>query len=345
MKIKPVILPADGMPHKCIVEWWYYNGFLQADDGRRFAYMMCLFQVDNKKVSIPLLSRLPFKTVYFTHSLLSDITHQKFYSSVDYFSVMSKDSFGRKLFYANFTNPLAGFGKYVNSAIEESVGPAFHLKRENFDLQLTSKKQVLLEDGSGYVKLHDRFTYYYSYTNLETKGVVLLDGKEIKVKGKSWMDHQWADNKWGQDHWTWFSIQLNNDMELVCCEYGNGDKKDYLGSVIYADGHSEHAKDVVLTPLDNGWTSAKTKAKYNLVWQIEIPSKKIILRAEPEIKAQEMIFGTINYWEGPMKYRGGVDGEEVKGQGFLELVGRPIQYGAMQLTTRILKNIKDKMSL
>lgn len=345
MKIKPVILPADGMPHKCIVEWWYYNGLLEAEDGRRFAYMMCLFKVDNKKVSVPVLRRLPFKTVFFTHSLLSDITNQKFDSSIDYFSVMSKDSFSRELFYANFTNPLAGFGKYVNSAIEESIGPVFHLKRENFDLQLVSKKPVLLEDGTGYVKLHERDTYYYSYTNLKTEGVVLLGDKEIKVKGKSWMDHQWADNKWGQDHWTWFSIQLDNDIELVCCEYKNGDKKDYLGSIIYADGHSEHAKDVILTPLDKGWISNKTKAKYNLVWKIEIPSKKISLQVAPEIKNQEMVFGTINYWEGPMKFEGVVDGVQVQGRGFLELVGQPIQYGAMQLTTQILKNIKDKMSL
>ena len=159
------------------------------------------------------------------------------------------------------------------------------------------------------------------------------------------MDHQWADNKYGQDHWTWFSIQLNNDIELVCCEYRNGGKKDFLGSVIYADGHSEHAKDVIVTPLDKGWVSPKTKARYNLSWKIEIPSKKIVLEATPEVKTQEMIFGTVNYWEGPMKYQGSVDGHKVRGQGFLELVGQPIQYGTVKLTTQILKNIKDKMSL
>jgi len=46
-----------------------------------------------------------------------------------------------------------------------------------------------------------------------------------------------------------------------------------------------------------------------------------------------------------MKFEGVVDGVQVQGRGFLELVGQPIQYGAMQFTTQILKNIKDKMSL
>jgi len=344
MHYEPVILPKDGHPHKCVVEWWYYNGLLEAEDGRRFAYMFCLFKVDNKKVAIPLLSRLPVKTVFFSHSLLSDLSRQKFYPTVDYYSVISKDSFKRPLLFANFTNPLLGFGKYVNSVLEEGEGPSFHLKREEFDLHLTSTKSALLEGGKGFLELHDRSTYYYSYTNLATEGIIIMDGEVIKVKGKSWMDHQWADNRYAEDRWTWFSVQLENNVELVCFEYANGEIKDYLASIIYADGHQEHYKKIYFTPLGEPWESKKTHSTYQLNWKIEVPEKDIILEVEPEIKIQEMIFSAIKYWEGPLKVRGKMAGKEVQGQGFLELVGRPLQYGALKLTAELLKELKNKMT-
>ncbi len=343
MKIKPVILPADGMPHKCIVEWWYYNGFLEAKDGRRFAYMFCLFKVDNKKAQIPILSRLPVKTVYFSHALLSDINQQKFYPSVDYFSVISKDSFKRQLMYVNFLNPLDGLAKYVNSEIEEKPGNKFHLKRENFDLNLSSTKPPLLEAGIGFVRLHDKNTYYYSLTNLKTTGTIFVNGEEIVVAGKSWMDHQWADTKYSKDRWTWFSLQLDNGFEMVCFEYGSEKRKDYLANWIEAGGAQGHTSEIALTPLDNGWKSPKTKNVYNTSWRIEVPSKQIVLAVSPEISNQEMIFGAVNYWEGPLKVRGTIAGRKVRGQGFLELVGEPLEYGALRMMSKMVGNIRNKI--
>ena len=37
-----------------------------------------------------------------------------------------------------------------------------------------------------------------------------------------------------------------------------------------------------------------------------------------------MIFGSINYWEGPMKIKGLVNGKKANGKGFMELVGYPM---------------------
>jgi len=343
MKYEPIVFPKDGLPHKCVVEWWYYNGFLQAQNGRRFAYMFCLFKVDNKKVAIPLLSHLPVKTVYFSHSLFTDIDAQKFYPSVNYFSVISKDSFKRKLLYVNFLDPTKGLTKYTNSEIEENPQFNYHLKSENFDLHLNSKKVPLLEAGTGFVELRDKSAYYYSLTDLETTGTIFLDGEEINVKGKSWMDHQWANTKYSRDRWTWFSLQLDNQMEIVCFEYGHEGQKDYLASLIDAQGRQEHSGKVILTPLDNGWKSQKTKNSYHLAWRIEIPEKKVFLEVHPEVKNQEMIFGAINYWEGPLKVEGTVSGMPVKGQGFLELVGKPLEYSALTMMSRIVGNIKNKI--
>lgn len=344
--MNPLKFPQDGGPHNCVVEWWYYNGWLEAEDGRQFAYMMCLFKVDNKRVSIPFLSRIPIKTVYFAHSLLTDINAKDFKDDVEYFSVISRDSFKRPLMYVNFTNPISIRGGYVNSVIEEFENNSYHLKRENFDLKLISTKQPLLEGGTGYLQLHDKTTYYYSYTNLQTTGLVFVNGEPIKVKGKSWMDHQWADTSFDKDTWTWFSLQLDNNIELVCYEYGKGDKKDFLASILYADGHSEHTNNIKITPLGEEWESEKTKAKYHIEWKIEIPEKQMEFVVRPPVKTQEMIFSVINYWEGPLEVVGKIKEETVRGQGFMELVGRQAKYGNLGRMARdAFKKIKKYGSI
>jgi len=132
--------------------------------------MMCLFKVDNKRVGIPVLSRIPIKTVYFAHSLLTDIENKKFEDNIEYFSVVSKDSFKRQNLFVNFLNPLNIKGGYLNSAIEETKMHDFHLKRDVFDLSLKNTKAPLLEGGKGYLDLHGSQTYYYSLTNLKNRG-------------------------------------------------------------------------------------------------------------------------------------------------------------------------------
>lgn len=330
MNYTPITFPRDGGPHKAIVEWWYYNGFLTSKEGRRFAYMMCLFKVDNKKVGIPVLSRIPIKTVYFAHSLLTDIDNQKFEENIEYFSVISRDSFKRPLMFVNFLNPLGIKDGYLSSVIKENKMFDFHLKRDAFDLRLTNTKQPLLEGGNGFLKLHDRTTYYYSLTNLKTEGLVFVDNKIIEVAGKSWMDHQWADVSFANDKWTWFSLQLDNNIEIVCFEHGV-DNKSYLASISYPDGHAEHTENVIIKPVGDSWYSKKTKAEYFLEYKIEIPEKKMEFSVRPPVKNQEMIFGSINYWEGPLEVAGHIEGTAVRGQGFMELVGRPAQYSNLRL--------------
>ncbi len=39
-----------------------------------------------------------------------------------------------------------------------------------------------------------------------------------------------------------------------------------------------------------------------------------------------MLFGSINYWEGPLQVKGTFDGKKVNGVGFMELVGYSSQY-------------------
>ncbi|HHE76403.1 MAG TPA: hypothetical protein ENL27_00195 [Candidatus Parcubacteria bacterium] len=333
--IKPIKFPKDEQAHNCIIEWWYFNGHLKDKQGNNYAFMNCLFKADVKKVKIPFLTKVPIKILHFSHSVFSDIKNEEFYPSIDYISIISEDSFSKPLLFINYTNPMVITG-YTNCVIEETEKFVYHLKDKNVDLKLTSVKKPLLVGGSGYVNLQTKKTYYYSLTNLKTEGRVKVKGKWIDVVGKSWMDHQWANTSYSKDKWTWFSIQLNNEIEIICFEYENKGAKTFLASVSYPDGRQEHFNKVQFIPLGMNWTSPKTKATYPLTWRIKTPSRNIDLEVAPLIKEQEMLFGSINYWEGPLKVTGSFNGKKAKGVGFMELLGYPSKYNNA-------KYVKDKL--
>jgi len=325
MGYKKIKFPEDELAHDNIIEWWYFNGNLKDKKGNEYAFMDCLFKVDVNRVKIPFL-KSPFNKSYFSHSLLSDLTNNKFYPNVNPLSLVSTDSFSKPLLFINYASPaLAGYTNYV---IENTEKSKYHIKTKDIDLMLTSMKKPLLEGGKGFIDLKPDKTYYYSLTNLQTKGRIKIKGKWIDVTGKSWMDHQWADVPYRKkgNAWTWFSIQLENNTEMVCFEYNDGKTKTYLASISYPDNKQKHFSKVEFKPLGKKWKSKKTGTIYPLSWEIKIPKEKITLRVETKINNQEVNFGTINYFEGPLNVQGKIDDKKVKGEGFMELVGYPSDY-------------------
>jgi len=323
MQYKKISFPKDSLPHDHIIEWWYFNGHLHDKNGNHYAFMDCLFRADSKKVKIPFIKRVPWKYIYFSHSLLTDSRTKEFHSDINPLLAVSEDSFSKPLFYVNYTMPT--FKGYFNYEMEQTSGSSFRVKSRFFDLVMRSRKRPLLEGGKGFLDLNGKQTYYYSLTNLQTEGWVAVKGKKIRVKGKSWMDHQWADVAYSRDKWSWFSIQLDNNIEMVCFEYDDLKKKTCLMSMIDGHGRQKHTDDIRMTPLGKPWESPKTGARYPLSWKIEVPSWGIELKTRHMIREQEMFSNMINYWEGPVLIEGKMGGKRVKGNGFMELASYPMK--------------------
>jgi len=290
--------------------------------------MNSFFKVDVERVKIPFLSKIPFTTSYFSHSLITDIHRKQFSQRVSPIALISDDSFSKPLLYINYVNP-ALKNKYTNCVLEKTGPSTYLLKNEDVDLQLTSRKAPLLEGGRGLVNLHGKKAYYYSLTNLVTEGKIKSGDAWIAVTGTSWLDHQWADTSYAKDRWDWFSVQLAGDTELVCCMYDNGVAKTYFADLSNPDGSQEHYKKVEIIPLEKQWIGPKTKAVYPLAWKIKIPAAHIELDLVAQNEDQEMLFGSINYWEGPLVVSGTRMGQKVAGVGFAELVGYPSKYSGL----------------
>ncbi len=344
---KPIKFPKDELAHRDSVEWWYFNGHLRDKYGNRYAFMDCLFKVNLRKMKAPLFKYIPYvNDIYFNHHILTDIKKQKSYRVVKPICIVSGDSFKNLPLYVSYTSPLP-FRGYVNSEIAEIKPSQYHFKNENIDLYLKSKKPPLIETDT-VIKASKRANYYYSLTNLETEGAITIAGKKIKVKGKSWFDHQWARASFSKIEWTWFSLQLKNNTEIVCFQSASwrskGKKQVKFAGIIPANGKSMHTAKVQFLDQKDYWASPKSKAVYPLSWQIKIPEWGVDLLVKPLARDQELLFGFINYWEGPLAVSGIFRGKKVSGQGFLELVGYPIKASQLKIIEEEIKEmIKEEL--
>ncbi|MBU1132624.1 hypothetical protein KKC32_05280 [Patescibacteria group bacterium] len=337
--MKKINFPRDSGAHKSVVEWWYFNGNLQDKSGNRFSFMNCLFKLDVKKSLIPYLQFFPLKTLFSVHTIICDIEKKKTYRTIDYIVIPTKDSFSAPLLFAKYYNPLKPFIR-ADCLIEENPESVFHLKNDQLDLQCVSAKKPFPAAGSGYLEFGERSTYYYSYTNLKTKGILKIGKRKIEVSGKSWMDHQWADAPYSKDKWNWFCIQLDNGIEIICFEYGGKKKKYSHAGVCPADDSRQYSENLQFEPVGKKWKSELSGAEYQLSWKISNDDLKMDLLIKPLSRNEEMIAGPINYWECPIEVGGTFGKEKVIGRGFMEIVGPEMENGRIKI---FMNEMKEKL--
>jgi predicted secreted hydrolase len=182
-------------------------------------------------------------------------------------------------------------------------------------------------------------SHYISFTRLNTKGTIELDGKSVPVAGISWMDHEFFTNQLDatQIGWNWLSIQLEDNTELMLYQFRRKDGSiDPYSSGTYVDAQGKFAhltwSDFQMVPAGEEWKSPVTLAKYPVAWAMEIPKLGLQLNATTRLKSQELARrGKLapSYWEGAITIQGTREGKSVHGVGYLEMTGydRPIEMG------------------
>ena len=170
-----------------------------------------------------------------------------------------------------------------------------------------------------------RASHYVSLPRLAVTGELLFQGARRQVTGTAWMDHEWFTHELGDDQvgWDWFSIQLDNQTELMLFQLRRKDGSidpHSAGTYIDREGRARHLKrgEFSLTPA-RFWRSPRTKASYPVRWKIQVPSLEIALEATAALNAQELPpdgQAGLAYWEGAVAYSG-----SATGAGYLEMTG------------------------
>jgi predicted secreted hydrolase len=310
------------------IEWWYYTGHLETDTGRSFGYQLTFFRValdEKKKVNNP--SRWKIDHIYFAHMTLSDIENEKFY----FFERINRAGLGQ----AGAASDQ--FKVWNEDWSLEGKGQAHHLKaREGgveFDLKLTPSKSLVIHGKDGVSQKGEasgNASHYFTFTRMRTEGQVTLQGQTYSVKGLSWMDHEFSSNQLDEEQigWDWFSVQLDNNTELMIYQIRKKSgviEENSSGTWVDADGKGTHLMLSEYSIQSKGqWVSEQSGTAYPARWILEVPKHGIRLDVIPEMAKQELHNQrsiSTSYWEGSVKVLGTVKGKPAKGRGYVELVG------------------------
>jgi predicted secreted hydrolase len=327
--------PRDHFSHpEFKTEWWYYSGHLSDQEKKSYGYHLTFFRTGLKREN-QTKSKWSIQNLYFAHLALTDESKNRF----EYREKISRGSL-EEAGATPYQKNEKPFRVWVEGWSLEGKGAAMRdhlLKGGDQDLGvkllLTPEKKPVIHgqngisqkaEGDGYA------SHYYSITRLKTEGKIFSKKKEIPVQGRSWMDHEFgsAQLREYQTGWDWFSIQLENGIDLMIYQIRHQDGKidPYSsGTIIFSDGSYRHLhlKEFQIEVLDR-WKSKKSGATYPSKWRMVAPSHRIELMLTPTVKDQELITQEstrVTYWEGSAKVEGKYQGQRVRGMSYVELTG------------------------
>ncbi|MCB1024389.1 MAG: hypothetical protein KDB79_08365 [Acidobacteria bacterium] len=322
-----ISFPRDLYAHSNVqTEWWYYTGHCCTASGKRFGFELVFFkrQTDHDFLSfLPL--RLLANPMYAAHFALTNIEAETFqFADLKSFSCpldipasASEDRLDLEI--GNWKIYEKEGLQYLHASIKDQVV---------FDAAVKQRKAAAL---NGHRKAaqdtgdQDRSSHF-SFTRMAIEGVITDRGVSESFTGSAWMDREFGT--WYQRNWDWFSIQLEDETELMIYQFRNSDDQpsslshgtfvDKNGKCVYLD-----AGDFTIDVIDK-WKSPKTKTEYPSGWRLRVEKLGIRLSITPHLKDQELDTRQttmIIYWEGACSVSGSRNGKAINGSAYAELVG------------------------
>ena len=315
-------------------EWWYYTGNLRAVTGQQFGFQLTFFRrqlrpSEARRDWPEPASAWRTNQIYLAHAALTDVSARR--------HVMAERVSRAALGMAGAATELEETRIFLNNW-EAVIAPTKHTLRmtdEAFDLALTlaPTKGPISHGEEGYSRKGgdpEQASCYYSFPRMAASGRVRIAENDYVVSGEAWMDHEFstAPLAEGVTGWDWFSLQLDDQRELMIyllrLETG-GLHPASSGTLIGPGGQVTH-----LTQMDfqaqvtRRWTSPATGATYPLAWEVRLPERGLELQLEATLDDQEMITtGStgVTYWEGSLSVSGQSGGLPLTGRGYMELTG------------------------
>ncbi len=349
-ELDAVELPRDLAAHSnAQTEWWYYTGHAETTKGRHFGFELVFFK---RRTDLDRFSVVPLRLIgnpyYFAHFAITDIEGRSFRYS------------HRKSSNGMFDHPASASELHFHLQLGDwSAREAknAHILRATigsdvtFEASLEPKKGVILNGENGVsFKDEGQASRYFSYTRMEVEGDLTQNGETEHFTGSAWMDREfgtWTPTE-NQKGWDWFSIQLDNNCELMCYQLRNGagETSPYSSGSFVDENSGVSAlknEDFQIEP-SGSWKSPHSGATYPSGWTIRVPSLEIDLTVTPVIEDQELdTRGTtmIVYWEGACDVSGTMGGKEIGGRAYVELVGYDRSHDQPNLAQFLIGNSAD----
>ncbi len=310
-------------------EWWYFTGNLKDKNGRQCGYQLTFF-----RQGIALTASRPdipwsIRDVYLAHFAIVDGTSGRFWH-YDQASRSGPGLAGAKtgamdVWTLNWSAKMTGNIIYLKAYKNDMA----------LDLELSPRKPKIFHGNKGLSTKGPnpgQASYYYSFTDLETKGTIRteLSKNPVAVTGTSWFDQEFGSNVLSPDQvgWDWFGIHLSDGRDLMLFQLRKKDgsiESSSSATIIEQDGTSRHLRENEITVnVMAQWKSPKSSGIYPAKWQIRIPSANIDITLTPIAANQELVTETstgVTYWEGAVAGTGTSRGAIVNVEGYAELTG------------------------
>lgn len=300
------------------IEWWYTAGHLTGDiTGNDYSFMLTYFYY-------PAYGYDGFRILNVSNEVTGAFYTET--AAVNY-STMSEDSLniqaitmgGNTEFWFNKTGDedlILPF-EYVLSA--ESA-------RNILELEFESLKPPLILGENGYFQQgQSSYTYYYSLTESLVSGTLGIDDMSEPVTGTAWIDRQYGSfNPLTEEDYEWFYIQLSNDMDINIYNLFTEDRKlpdtaTYRHMSVYVDTLTQYTiHEFEIERLSFNYMPDSGMC-YSNKWRLTSTFNNIDLIITTNHDNSEMQL-PFRFFEGSTNVSGSVNGEDVNGIGFAELL-------------------------
>ena len=282
---------------------FYIVSYLEAD-GRKFTILFHLMLLYKSPCSLLALSVLDEDTLeYFSGEIRAELPQ-------------AENPF-------NIVMPTGGLSGTLNDLrVSGRATGAQNTPILEFELKLQAVGPTLPDLGVGVIPFSQGRDYEYGFPHMKTSGTLTVNSSSREVTGRSWFDREWGH--FGPSKWTWMCIQLDQDGRQISLwdqQDNNDNPKSYVGGKRFAttlnqDG-SLNVTSVAIKELSS-WTTDDGKRTYANRWLVRIPG-----RAELTVKSlkdgQEIDSGQLPRVEGKCSVEGTYEGQDVKGDAFVEL--------------------------
>ncbi len=326
---RALVFPRDHGAHPdASIEWWYATGWLGGETAPSHGFQVTFFR-SRTGLAQALPGRFAPRQMLFAHAALTDLKARRHHHAE---RIVRWD--GRSASATAAASQADADVRIERWHWQRGDGPPAAWRAGGdgpltFDITLTATQPLLLQGDRGFSRKgpdEANASHYYSAPQLAADARFALDGREVRGRGRAWLDHEWSDSLLHEQAvgWDWIGINLADGGALMAFQLRRAD-----GTVSWAGGSwrsaagatQVFAPDAVrFTPVGRQWTSAATRARYPVQWQIECPAGRFEVNAL--LDAQEVdaraTTGTL-YWEGLAEL---LDGARRRiGLGYLELTG------------------------
>nr|WP_315197170.1 carotenoid 1,2-hydratase [uncultured Aquabacterium sp.] len=328
---EPLVFPRDFGAHPALrTEWWYLTGTLATAGGPELGFQVTFFR-SRVDAAAGHPSAFAARQLVFAHAALSDpqagrLVHDQRIARAG-FGLAEAAEGDTRVSLRDWTLARSG-------PVERSVySTRIRARGFDFDLRFEQTQPVLLQGEAGFSRKGPRpeqASRYYSHPQLRVSGSLGRDGKEGKdgrsspVQGRAWLDHEWSESLLDADAvgWDWVGMNLHDGGALTAFRLRRRD-----GSSLWAGGSLRTAggatrslspEEVRFSPL-RWWTSPTTRARYPVVWQVEVAGRALTVRARLDAQELDSRASTGGvYWEGLSD--------------LLDEQGRPMGTGYLEMT-------------